>query len=108
VGTSDILESGHPTITSWQVSTLTTSNFNACRRSLKEISTLAPFTSHYAGLVDDIYDGCIGSSIPLKRVPTNIVQMKMKNDDNDTSMMNNDVNMDDLKDYVGKSNILES
>jgi hypothetical protein len=34
--------------------------------------------------------------------------MEMMNDDNDTSMMNIDANMDDLKDYVGTSNILES
>jgi hypothetical protein len=30
------------------------------------------------------------------------------NDDNETSIMNVDANMDDLKDYVGTSDILES
>ena len=34
--------------------------------------------------------------------------MEMTNDDNETSIMNFDVNMDDLKDYVGTSDILES
>jgi hypothetical protein len=38
-----------------------------------------------------------------------ILQMEMTNDDNDTSMMNIDENvLDNLKDYVGKSDILES
>jgi hypothetical protein len=32
----------------------------------------------------------------------------MKNDDNETSIMNVDENMDDIKDYVGTSDILES
>jgi hypothetical protein len=32
----------------------------------------------------------------------------MKNDENETSIMNVDANMDDLKDYVGKSYILKS
>jgi hypothetical protein len=34
--------------------------------------------------------------------------MEMTNDDNDTSMMKVDANMDDLKDYVGTLDILES
>jgi hypothetical protein len=42
-----------------------------------------------------------------KRVPTKILQMKTTNDDNDTSIMNVDANMGDLKDYVGTSYILE-
>jgi hypothetical protein len=45
----------------------------------------------------------------FKRVPTKILQMEMANDDNDTSMMNIDANvLDDLKDYVGTLDILES
>jgi hypothetical protein len=43
-----------------------------------------------------------------KRVPTNIIQMETMNGDNETSIMNVDENMDDLKDYVGTSYILES
>jgi hypothetical protein len=34
--------------------------------------------------------------------------MEMTNDENETSIMNVDVNMDDIKYYVGTSNILES
>jgi len=34
--------------------------------------------------------------------------MEMMNDDNDTSMMNVDANVGDLKYYVGTSDILES
>jgi hypothetical protein len=34
--------------------------------------------------------------------------MEMENDDNEMCMMNIDANMDDLKDYVGTSDILES
>jgi hypothetical protein len=34
--------------------------------------------------------------------------MTMTNDDNEMSIMNVDANMDDIKDYVGTSNILES
>jgi hypothetical protein len=34
--------------------------------------------------------------------------MEMMNDDNETSIMKVDENMDDLKDYVGTSDILES
>jgi hypothetical protein len=34
--------------------------------------------------------------------------MEMTNDDNETFIMNVDENMDDLKDYVGTSDILES
>jgi hypothetical protein len=34
--------------------------------------------------------------------------MAMTNDDNETFIMNVDENMDDLKDYVGTSDILES
>ena len=34
--------------------------------------------------------------------------MEMMNDDNETSIMKVDTNMDDLKDYVGTSDILES
>jgi hypothetical protein len=33
--------------------------------------------------------------------------MEMTNDDNDTSIMNFDANMDDLKDYVGTLDILK-
>jgi hypothetical protein len=39
---------------------------------------------------------------------TNIIQMEMTYDDNNTSKINVYENMDDIKDYVGKSNILES
>jgi hypothetical protein len=60
------------------------------------------------GLVDDICDGCIGSSMTFQESSTKILQMEMMNDDNDTSMMNVDANVDDLKDYVGTSDILES
>jgi hypothetical protein len=34
--------------------------------------------------------------------------MEMMNDDNEMSIMNVDANMDDLKDYVGTSDILKS
>ena len=34
--------------------------------------------------------------------------MKTTNDDNETSIMKFNANMDDLKDYVGVSDILES
>jgi hypothetical protein len=34
--------------------------------------------------------------------------MEMTNDENETSIMNVNENMDDLKDYVGTSDILES
>ena len=34
--------------------------------------------------------------------------MGMTNDDNETCMMNVDANVDDLKDYVGTLDILES
>jgi hypothetical protein len=34
--------------------------------------------------------------------------MGVMNDDNETCMMNVDANMDDLKDYLGTSGILES
>jgi hypothetical protein len=34
--------------------------------------------------------------------------MKKMNDDNETSIMNVDANMDDIKDYVGRLDILES
>jgi hypothetical protein len=34
--------------------------------------------------------------------------MAMMNDENETCMMNVDENVDDLKDYVGTSDILES
>jgi hypothetical protein len=37
-----------------------------------------------------------------------ILQMEMANDDNETSIMNVDANMDDLKDYVRTSDILWS
>ena len=38
----------------------------------------------------------------------NIIHMETMNDDNETTIMNVDANMDDLKDYVGISYILES
>jgi hypothetical protein len=44
----------------------------------------------------------------FKRVPTNILQMETTNDDNETSIMNVDANMDNLKYYVGTLDILES
>ena len=44
----------------------------------------------------------------FKRVPTKTLYMEMTNDDNETCMMNVDANMDDLKAYVGTSDILES
>jgi hypothetical protein len=40
--------------------------------------------------------------------PTTILLKGMVNIDNDTCMMNIDANVDDLKDYVGTSYILES
>jgi hypothetical protein len=48
--------------------------------------------------------------VPLhfKRFPTNILYMAMSNDENETFIMNIDENMDDLKYYVGTSDILES
>jgi hypothetical protein len=59
---------------------------------------LVPFTTHYVGFVDDMCDGCIGSSMTFQESLTKILQMEMMNDNNDTSMMNVDANMDDLKD----------
>jgi hypothetical protein len=44
----------------------------------------------------------------FKRVPTKILQMETTNDDNETSIMNIDANMDDHKYYVGTLDILES
>jgi hypothetical protein len=70
---------------------------------------LAPFTAHYAELVDDICDGCIGSSITFQDIYDKVYTMEMTNDDNDMSMMNIDANvLDYIKYFVGTSNILES
>ena len=45
----------------------------------------------------------------FKRVLTTILKKGMVNDDNETSIiLNIDANMDDLKYYAGKSNILKS
>jgi len=44
----------------------------------------------------------------FNRVPKNIIPMETTNDENETSIINVDANMDDLKDYVGTSDILES
>jgi hypothetical protein len=43
----------------------------------------------------------------FKIVLTIILYKGMTNDDNERCMMNVDANVDDLKDYVGKSYILE-
>jgi hypothetical protein len=61
VGTSYILESLNPPILSRHVSNITTSYFHAYRHNLK-----GTFTSHYVWLVDDICDGCIGSSMTFQ------------------------------------------
>jgi hypothetical protein len=53
-------------------------------------------------------DNAWSTSFHFKRVPTKIIHMETTNDDNETSIMNVDANMDDLKDYVGTSDILES
>ena len=44
----------------------------------------------------------------FKRVLAKILYMEMTNDDNETCMMNVDANMENLKDDVGTSYILES
>jgi hypothetical protein len=55
--------------------------------------------------VEEICDGCIGSSMSnFKIIPKMILQKGMINDDNERcSMMKVDANVDDLKDYVGIS-----
>jgi hypothetical protein len=63
VGTSNILKSLNPPIPSRQLSSQTMSNFDAYEHRLKKNSTLAPFTAHCVGSVEDTCDGCIGSSM---------------------------------------------
>jgi hypothetical protein len=65
---------------------------------------------YYAGSVDEICDGCIGSSMSnFKIVLTYILYKGMMNDENERcNMMNIDENVDDLKYYVRTSYILES
>jgi hypothetical protein len=71
---------------------------------------LAPFTAQCVGSVEEIFDGCIGSSMSnFKIFLTTILYKGMVNDDNKRcSMTNVDANVDDLKYYVGTSYILES
>ena len=60
--------------------------------------------------MEEICDGCIGSSMSnFKIFLTTILYKGMTNDDNETSIiLNVDANMDDLKYFVGTSDILES
>ena len=83
--------------------------FRLIQPHFKEISTLAPFTSHYVRLVHDIFVVKLEVPWHFKRVPTKILQMETMTFDNETPIMNVVANMDDIKDYVvGTSNILES
>jgi hypothetical protein len=59
--------------------------------------------------MEEVCDGCIVKSMSkFKIVLTTILLKGMTNDDNERCMMNIDANVDDLKDYVGTSYILES
>ena len=70
---------------------------------------LAPFTAHCVGSVEEICDGCIGRSMSNFNIVTTMILSKgIMNHDNERCMMNVDENVDDIKDYVWTSYILES
>ena len=101
-GTSNILKYRNPPIPSRKLSSLTMSN-------IENISTLSPFTAHCLRSVEEIFEGCIWSSMSnFKIVSTTILYKGMKNIGNETCMMNVYENVYDLKYYVGTSYILES
>ena len=108
LGTSDILESWNPPIISRHVSSLTTSNFDTYRHSLKKFQRWLHSLLTMRGRCMTFLVGELEVQWHLKRVPTNILQMETMNDDNETSIINVDANMEDIKDYVGTSYILES
>jgi len=72
--------------------------------------TLAPFTSHHVESVDDIGDGRVGTSSMTFQESFVKYCIKYGNEEwwKWDCMMNIDENMDDLKDYVRTSEILES
>jgi len=108
VGTSYILESWNPPIPSRHVSSLIVSNFDAYRHILKKFQLWPHSLLAMRGRCIAIVVGELKVPWNFKRIPTKILQMAMKNDDNETSIMNVDANMDDLKYYMGTSDILES
>ena len=109
VGTSDILESWNPLIPWRHVSSLTMSNFDTYMHSLKRFQHWTHSLLIVRGSWKIFVMGVLEVPWHFKRVPTNILQMEMTNDDNDTSMMNIDAHvLYDLKYYVGTSNILKS
>ena len=109
VGTSDILESWNPPIPSRHVSSLTMSNFEAYTHKLKKFQHWPHSLLTMWGRWMKFVMGVLEVPWHFKRVSTKILQMEMTNDDNDMSMMNVDANiLDDIKYYVGKSDILES
>ena len=108
VGTSYILESWNPPIPSRYVSSLTMSSFNAYLHILKKFQRWPHSLLTMQGQCMTFVVGELKVPWNYKRVPTKILQMETMNDDNETFIMNVDANMDDLKDYVGTSNILES
>jgi hypothetical protein len=93
---------------SWHVSTINKSNFNAYSHNLKTFQHWPHSLPTMWGWWMTFVMGLLKFPLHFKRVPKNIIQMEMMNDDNDMSMMNVDANVDDLKYYVGTSDILES
>ena len=108
VGKSYILESWNPPIPSRHVSSLTMSNFDAYNYILDKFQRWPHSLLTMRGRCMTFLVGELEVTWHFKRVPTNILQMAMTNDDNEMSIMNVDANMEDLKDYVGTSDILES
>ena len=108
VGTTYILESWNPPILLRHVSSLTMSNFDAYKHILKKIKRWPHSLLTMRGQCMTFLVGELEVPWHFKRVPTNIIHMEMMNDDNDTSIMNVDANMDDLKYYVETLDILES
>ena len=103
-----ILKSRNTPISLRQVFDLTMSNFDAYRQILKKFQ-------HWPHSLLIIWGRCmtfvVGElEVPwhFKRVPTKILQMETTNDDNETSIMNIEEKIDDLKDYAGTSDILQS
>ena len=105
---SYILESWNPPILSRHVSSLTMPNFDAYRHILKKFQRCPHSLLNMRGPCMTFFVVELEVPSHFKRSPTNILHMEMMNYENETSIINVDENMDDLKDYVGTSNILES
>ena len=107
VGTSNILKYWNLPISSRKLSSLTISNFDTYNHILNKFQRWPHSLLTMRGRCMTFVVGELEVPWHFKRVPTNILQMETLIDDNETSIMNVDANMENLKDYVGTSYILE-